>query len=282
MARWTKLGLIAGGGDLPLRVAQSCVEQQSPCFVIRLAGLAGEELSGFEGEAYSLGEAGKIIRSLKENQCDAVSMCGLVARPDFSGLSLDWRGAAMMPRIISAAAKGDGAILSVLVDTFEAEGFIVVGAEEVMASLAVGEGPISTKVPSSDDWLDIKKSVEIVDALGPFDVGQGAVVIGGQVIAIEAAEGTDAMLSRCADLRSSHEGLKHGGVLVKRPKPGQEKRVDLPTIGVMTIVNAAEAGLSGVAVEAGAALLVDSEETIAEANKRGLFLIGFTAADLER
>lgn len=280
MARWTKLGLIAGGGALPLRVVQSCLEHGAPHFVIRLAGLANNSLDAFEGETCGLGEAGKIIRLLKANNCDAVAMCGLVSRPDFSGLSLDWRGAAIMPRIVAAAGKGDGAILSVLVDTFEAEGFIVVGAEEVMGRLAVEEGAMSAISPTADDWADIRKAAEVVKALGPFDVGQGAVVIRGQVIAIEAAEGTDAMLERCAALRSSSSGVADGGVLVKRPKPGQELRVDLPTIGIRTIINAANAGLAGVAVEAGAALLVDAAEAVAEANARGLFLYGFTNDEL--
>ena len=161
MARWTKLGLVAGGGALPIRVVQSCIDCGAPYFIIRLAGMADEELEAFDGEVCSIGEAGKIIRHLKENECDAVAMCGLVARPDFSALSLDWRGAAIMPRIVAAAGKGDGAILSVLVDTFEAEGFTVVGAEEVMERLAVEEGPISQVSPTEDDWQDIKKAASV-------------------------------------------------------------------------------------------------------------------------
>jgi DUF1009 family protein len=132
--------------------------------------------------------------------------------------------------------------------------------------------------PNSVDLADIAKAAAVINALGPFDVGQAAVVAKGHVLAVEAAEGTDALLLRCSALGRAVGELS--GVLVKRPKPGQELRIDLPTLGVETVRRASEAGLRGVAAEAGVALLIDAEPTRREADARGLFVFGFTAADI--
>ncbi|HOP19548.1 MAG TPA: UDP-2,3-diacylglucosamine diphosphatase LpxI [Amphiplicatus sp.] len=281
MARWSKLGLIAGGGTLPQRIASACTRRAEPIFIVRLKGMADPALDDYDGETCSIAEAGRIIRSLKNANCDAVVLAGLVQRPDFSNLKPDWRGAALLPRIIAAAARGDGALLNVLVDTLESEGFIVVGAEEATRDLAAPGGPLGKLSPDEGQWADIRKAVAVIGALGPFDVGQGAVVASGLVLAIEAAEGTDAMLDRC---RAMSTALKGGegrkGVLVKRPKPGQERRVDLPTIGVETVRRAHAAGLGGVAIEAGAALIIDAEETREEADRLGVFVYGFEPSEV--
>ncbi|MEO0400222.1 MAG: UDP-2,3-diacylglucosamine diphosphatase LpxI [Pseudomonadota bacterium] len=279
--RWTKLAIITGGGALPLKLAAACEARGAPFYMIRLAGYADAAANALPGADLHLGEAGKLSRILKEEACDAIVMAGIVPRPDFSKLKLDWRAAALLPRLVAAAARGDGALLSVLVDAFEAEGVKVVGADEVAADLAVSGGVLGAYAPSDQNKDDMRKAAAIVKALGPFDVGQAAVAANGLVLAIEAAEGTDAMLDRCAQLPAALRGDEKSGVLVKRPKPGQELRVDLPTIGVETIRRAAAAGLAGVAVEEGRALLLDAEAAIAEADKAGLFVYGFSASDVD-
>lgn len=277
MPRWRKLGIIAGGGALPVRIASSCMHQGSDCHVVRLAGMADPALEAFPGEDCPLGAAGKIIRSLKNSGCDAVVFAGLVTRPDFSRLKPDWRGAALLPKLIAAAARGDGAILNILVETLESEGLVVIGADEIVQGMAAKAGAVGSVTPEDAHWSDIRKAAAIVQALGPFDVGQGAVVAGGHVLAVEAAEGTDAMLDRCAGLPHA---MARGGVLVKRPKPGQELRVDLPVIGPETVRRAARAGLAGVAIEAGVALIIDLAEVKTLADEAGLFVYGFTACEL--
>lgn len=276
MARWRKLGIIAGAGVLPRRLAAAAA---SP-FVIRLAGVADADFSAFANEECGVAEVGKIIRRLKEAGCDAVVLAGVVRRPDFSKLKPDWRGAALLPRVIAAAAAGDGALLGALVSVLEEEGFAVVGAEAVLTDLVAPAGAVGAHRPSAHNWSDIKKAAAIIAALGPFDVGQAAVVASGHTLGIEAAEGTDLLLQRCADLPASARGGARNGVLVKRPKPGQELRVDLPTIGVETLRRADEAGLSGVAFEAGAALLIDRDAIAREADRLGLFVYGFTPAEI--
>jgi DUF1009 family protein len=281
MARWRKLGIIAGAGVLPKRLADAATSEVGPPFVVRLAGMADEDFSSFQNVECGLAEAGKTIRSLKDAECDAVALAGVVRRPDFSKLKPDWRGAALLPRVIAAAARGDGAMLDVLVETLEAEGFLVIGAEEVFADLAAPAGAIGAASPSAENWADIKKAAAIIAALGPFDIGQAAVVASGHTLGVEAAEGTDGLLERCALLpASARGGDKRNGVLVKRPKPGQEMRVDLPTIGVETVIRIDAAGLAGIAVEAGAALLIDREAIIREADARGVFVYGFSLQEL--
>lgn len=278
MARWRKLGVIAGAGALPRLLADAAGE----AFVVRLAGVADADFDPQKSAECGMAEAGKILRVLKESNCDAVTLAGVVRRPDFSKLKPDWRGAALLPRVVAAAAKGDGAMLNVLVETLEAEGFLVVGADEVLASLAAPKGPIGAHAPTEEQWADIRKAAAIVAALGPFDVGQAAVVASGFTLAIEAAEGTDGVLARCAALpASARGGDNRNGVLLKRPKPGQELRVDLPTIGVDTVRGAHAAGLAGVAVEAGLTLVIDRDAVAQEADRLGLFIYGFTPAELK-
>ncbi len=284
MARWRKLGVISGSGVLPLRIAETCAQQGRPVHIIALQGIADADFSAFQTEVCGIAEAGKILKALGAAGCDAVTLAGVVRRPDFRHLRPDWRGARLLPSVVAAAAEGDGALLRVLVTTLESEGFGVIGAEEIVSEFAVRAGAIGAVAPNDVNLADIAKGAALVAALGPFDVGQGAVIANGFVLAVEAAEGTDAMLERCAALIDTFTAAGEGarplaGVLVKRPKPGQERRVDLPTIGVQTIVRAHACGLAGVAVEAGGAIIIDPKQSIAEADRRGLFIYGFTAAD---
>ncbi len=267
---------------MPRRLAESATGVAGTPFVIRLAGMADEDFSAFANVECGLAESGKTIRSLKQAGCDAVVLAGMVKRPDFAKLKPDLRGAALLTRVIAAAARGDGAMLSVLVETLEAEGFRVIGAEDVLADLAAPAGAVGALSPSGENWADIRKAAAIIAALGSFDIGQAAVVASGHTLAVEAAEGTDLLLERCARLpAAARGGDKRNGVLVKRPKPGQELRVDLPTIGIETVRRVDEAGLAGIAVEAGAALLIDRQAIAREADQRGIFVFGFRPAELQ-
>lgn len=280
MVRWKKLGMIAGGGALPLRAAAAAGARGEELFVIRLAGAADDALQAWPGEECAMGEAGRILRLLKEQECDAVVFAGVVRRPDFKALKVDWRGAALLPKVITAAARGDGALLNVLVETVEAEGMFVIGAEEVIREVVAEKGTMGAFFPHKEDLRDLSKAAQIIEALGPFDIGQAAVVADGLALAIEAAEGTDAMLDRCASLRAGKEVTAPCGVLMKRPKPGQELRIDLPVIGPETVRRAKAAGLRGVAVEAGVAIVIDRDEVVRLADEAGLFVYGFTPEEV--
>jgi DUF1009 family protein len=282
MARWSKLALIAGAGALPQRVAAACERRKEPLYVIRLKGVTDTAMQGFQGEDCAIGEFGKLIRTLRRESCDAVVLAGVVPRPDFKSINADWSGAALLPKMAAAALRGDGALLAAVVEAIESEGFLVVGAEEIIKELAAPKGPIGSLSPTAEQRADMRKAAAVIRAVGPFDIGQGAVVASGLVLAVEAAEGTDAMLDRVALLPANVRGAAGNGVLVKRPKPGQELRVDLPAIGVETVRRARKAGLAGIAVEAGVAIVIDAAETAAEADRLGLFLYGFEDAEVRQ
>lgn len=192
-------------------------------------------------------------------------------------LALDDGGLAMVPALLAAASKGDDALLRAVLSEHEKAGFTIIGVEAAMGELLATEGSWGACSPNATDQRDIAKAARVAAAIGALDVGQGAVVSDGVVLAVEAQEGTDAMLGRVAELPLAVRGAPHGrrGVLVKRPKPNQELRVDLPTIGLRTIEGAAAAGLSGIAVEAGRALVVRKSEVIAAADAADMFLYGF-------
>jgi hypothetical protein len=271
-----KLGLIAGGGSLPVEIAEHCLRSGRPLFVIRLKGFAGDGLDRFAGAEVGLAELGKCIKALKRAGCEAICLAGQVNRPDFSTLMPDLRGLAALPAAIAAARKGDDALLRMLVGEFEKEGFVVEGAHEVMDDLGLPEGPLGRVAPGADHAADIAHAMEVARAIGRVDAGQAAVVCRGLVLALEAAEGTDALLERVAHLPDALRGRPDAplGVLAKAPKPTQETRVDLPTIGLATVEGVARAGLAGIVGEAGALLVLERDEVIARADELGVFIVG--------
>jgi DUF1009 family protein len=274
-----KLGLIAGGGGLPAEIAERCRAAGRPYFVIRLRGFADDGTLDHPSEEIGLAELGKCFKALRREGCEVVCFAGQVNRPDFGKLKPDMRGMAALPGVIAAARQGDDALLRRILEEFRKEGFDVEGAHEAAGALTLPLGLMGRHQPLPEHRDDIERALHVARAIGRLDVGQGAVVCNGLVLAVEAQEGTDRMLRRVHELpealRGSPEHLR--GVLAKAPKPIQEVRVDLPTIGVATVRGAARAGLAGIVGEAGRLLVVDREETIAEADGLGLFILGVEA-----
>jgi DUF1009 family protein len=271
-----KLGLIAGGGDLPVALARHCRAVGRPVFVVRLRGFAGPELAAFDGAEAGIAELGRGMAALRKARCEAVCFAGKVDRPDLRAIKPDLRGLAALPGAIAAARRGDDALLAFLLREFEKDGFAIEGAHQVMQGLTLGPGPLGRCVPSAEDEGDIARALAAARAIGALDAGQGAVSCDGLILALEAQEGTDAMLDRVANLPAALRGAPGAlrGVLAKACKPGQELRVDLPTIGPRTIERAAAAGLRGVVGEAGRLLVLDRERTIERADALGLFILG--------
>ncbi|HEX3663728.1 MAG TPA: UDP-2,3-diacylglucosamine diphosphatase LpxI [Rhizomicrobium sp.] len=274
------LGIIAGGGELPRAVAQSVRESGRNIFVIGLRGAADPEIAAFPHDWISLGEAGRLFRLLRANDCTDVLFTGQVARPKLNELKTDTRGLMLLPRVIAAARAGDDALLRALMDILSGEGFRAVGVGEAAPGLLAPEGLLGRTKPDADQERDMALGVKVVRALGALDVGQSAVVCAGLVLAIEAAEGTDAMILRVPRLPRNIRGneARSRGVLVKALKPTQDGRTDLPVIGVKTIENVQRAHLSGIAVEAGRALIVDRRAVVAAADAAGIFLLGFPSS----
>jgi len=273
------LGIIAGGGDLPRAVAESARESGRSIFVVALEGSAQGWVKGFPHVWVGLGQTGKAFRALKDAGCTTVLLVGQVERPKFASIKLDAKSVLLAPRVIAAALKGDDALLRALVELFEREGFRAVSASEAAPSLVVQTGPVGRLKPDATHETDIALGFKVVRALGSLDVGQAAIVCNGLTLSVEAAEGTDAMIARVADLPEHVRGTvgKRRGVLVKAPKPIQDRKTDLPVIGIRTITNAAQVGLAGIAVEAGGALVVDRGVVAAAADKAGLFVVGVSS-----
>lgn len=274
------LGLIAGLGQLPVHVANAVQARGQDIHVIRLKGFVEPELEGFPGEIIGVAEVGKILKSLKRAGCKDVCFCGIVKRPDFAALKPDMKGMALLPKVVSAARKGDDALLRLLVDTFESEGFSVIGPDVAGGSLLAPVGTLVGLEPTGQILADLKKAAYIASETGRLDIGQGAIVCDGLVLCVEGQEGTDQMLARCAMLDPALLGTatERRGVLVKRPKPMQERRIDLPAIGVRTVEGAAKAGLAGIGFEAGGALLLEEASVRQRAEALGVFLYGFDKA----
>jgi DUF1009 family protein len=229
----------------------------------------------------ALGETGKTLKLLHDNDCSDVLLAGRVARPRFSDIKPDARSLVLLPRIIAAARKGDDALLRAVVDIFESEGFRAIGIEAAAPGLLAAAGTLGRIAPSPEDEGDIVVGVKVVRQLGALDIGQAAVICAGLTLAVEAAEGTDAMIARVAGLPDAIRGVpgRPKGVLVKALKPGQDRKTDLPVIGIQTVKNAAQACLAGIAVEAGRCLIVDRHRVIEEADRAGLFIAGFSFSD---
>lgn len=278
-----RLAIVAGGGDLPRRVAEQARRTGRNPFVVGLKGFAEATLlEEYNGPELSVGELGRLIQLMKKEGCEEMVFAGWLKRPDFSTLKLDLKGVQSLPKILAAAKKGDDALLRAVMDVFADAGFRIIGADDVLNDLLVGTGPLGVIIPDAEHWPDIRRAAEVARISGSLEIGQGAVSCAGLILAVEAQEGTDRMLARVADLPVEIRGTPdtRRGVLVKRPKPQQERRIDLPTIGAATVRGAGTAGLAGIAVEAGAALVVDRDEVARAANDIGIFIYGFTAAEL--
>lgn len=270
-----KLGILAGGGPLPGNLIEACKSSGREYFVLAFEGQADPKIIGEAPQAWvRLGAVEEAIGRLRAEQCEELVLAGPVKRPSLADLRPDRRAARFLAR--GLLSKGDNGLLGAVVRSLEEEeGFRVVGADTILADLRAVAGPFGRYTPGTDDEADIARAVDVVYHMGRLDIGQAVVIRQGIVVGVEAAEGTEALLQRCGELRSERQG----GVLVKLPKPGQEKRADLPTIGPQTVAGAADAGLAGIVVAAGATLVIDPTRVIADADATGLFVVGITPGD---
>lgn len=273
------IGIIAGGGRLPFAVADSLIAQGRKPVLFALRGFCDPAQVGrFHHHWISIGQFGALKKLLRAERCETLVFIGSLVRPALSEIRLDLGTLQVMPSVINAYRGGDDHLLSRIGGIFEQHGFRLVGIRDVAPDVLMPEGTLTRLRPDAQALADIAKGREVVAALSAFDIGQGCVVIDGHVVAVEGIEGTDAMLTRVARLRD--EGVIRAGigrgVLVKAAKRGQDLRFDLPTIGPDTVKEALTAGLAGVAIVAGNAIVAEPQAMIAAADKAGLFIEGLT------
>ncbi|WP_254813680.1 LpxI family protein [Rhodovulum sp. ES.010] len=268
------MALIAGKGALPTHLARALATQDAPFLIAQVEGAEMENPDALPVETFALERLALLFERLHDRGVDRVVMAGAITRPRLDPERIDPRTAALLPRILPMLGQGDDAALRAVVALIEEEGFAVVGADAIAPDLLPPPGVPTRAQPSPADKNDAARAANIVATLGAADLGQGAVVAQGLGLAVETLPGTDAMLAWVAAVagacRPDPGGAK--GVVYKAPKPGQDRRVDLPTIGPATVEAAARAGLAGIAVEAGGVLVLEPQETVVRADARGLFL----------
>ena len=271
------LAIICGGGSFPGAVADAVARRGRRPVMFGLKGWA--DAAVIERYAHywiPIGQAGRFFRLAKAENCREVLFIGTVLRPPITQLRLDWQTIKAMPGLVRAYRGGDDKLISGVAEIAESGGLKVVGVKDVAPEVFVPEGVLGRRQPTERDRADIARALKVIAALGPFDVGQAAIVADNNVLAVEGAEGTDNLLARIAELRRlGRVTLPPGvGVLVKAPKPGQDRRFDLPSIGPRTIENVARAGLAGLAVTAGSTMIAEPEKVTAAADREGIFFAG--------
>lgn len=268
-----KLGIIAGSTHLPRAVIESCLAQGRPFFVLALDGSCDETTTeGVEHEWVPLGALGRAMTKLKSEGVEELVLAGKVQRPKLANLRPDLKATKLLTRLGSSFFKGDNELLRTIISFLEDEGFKVVGVHEVVSELVTPEGLIGSIRPDRKAQADIELGAKIARGIGALDIGQAVIVQNGQVLGVEAIEGTDALITRCEALKIE----PHGGVLVKVKKPIQEVRVDLPTVGVATVERIAACGFAGIAIEAGSSLMLERKALAKRADELGVFVVGFS------
>ena len=274
------IAIVCGGGSLPFAVADAAIRSGRRVVLFPLRGFANPQaVAPHPHHWVRIGQAGRFLRLAHAAGCRDVVLIGSVVRPTLVQLWPDYGALPLMPRVIGLFRGGDDRLLTGVADLLTEQGLRLVGAHEIAPEIAMPSGAIGRGVPNDRDRGDIVRGLALLQATGPFDIGQAAVVADGRVLAIEAAGGTDQMLAHLTDLRDSGRIRSPAGtgVLVKAPKPGQDHRIDLPTIGPQTIEGAARAGLAGIAVVAGSAIVAEPERIAAAADRAKLFVVGVGA-----
>lgn len=268
----TKLALISGGGALPVEIARYLKQTGRPYTVIRIEGLSDAELNDHPGHTLGLGDFPRLFEILASEQAKAVAMCGYVQRPDFDAMRKDQH----LQGIQSAGRGGDDSLLRQVAKVIASQGYHIEGAHEANPDLLIGCGLQAGPDPSPEAMEDAQEAMRVAAAIGALDIGQAVVVAGRITLAVEAQEGTQAMLGRIHTLNPALRGTlaNRKGVLAKLAKPIQDLRLDMPTIGLQTIEDIAVAGLCGIVARSQALLIVDKPAVFARAAELGVFIYG--------
>lgn len=272
-----RIALIAGGGELPSRFLKACDDQSIETFVVAFKGQTDENiLKGRSHIVSRIGAAGTILESLRSHGIYDLVFLGGIRRPSLIEMRPDLRTTAFFIKL-GFKALGDDGLLTAMRKELEQEGFRIHGMQAFMQDALTAEGPLGKVKPDKAAWDDIQFGATIARAMGSMDIGQSVIVQEGLVLGVEAIEGTDELIRRCAHYR--REGRRP--VLVKRAKPQQDRDLDLPAIGPDTILLCAQAGMAGIAIEAGASIILDRQKTADLADRKKIFIVGvdFTTSE---
>jgi len=265
------LAIFAGRGQLPKMLIENCQKNGRKFFVFLLEGENYEiDYSAFNPLKLSYGEVEKFLAAVRENNIKELVFIGGVTKPNFSSLKVDKKGTILLAKILASKILGDDAVLRAVIKFFEKEGLKIIPINQLLTDLAPKKSTLSKIQPSKEELADIEIAVKAIRAMSNFDIGQSVVVAQKQIIAVEALEGTDNMILRCADLKTEYV---KDAILVKLKKSNQSSKADLPTIGVSTINNCYVSGIKGIAIQAGSTLILEKEKVVALVDELGMFLI---------
>ncbi|HSI39784.1 MAG TPA: UDP-2,3-diacylglucosamine diphosphatase LpxI [Xanthobacteraceae bacterium] len=275
------LGIICGGGAFPLAVAEGARRRGRDVVLFPLRGFADADVSAWPHVWIPFAKVGRLIAELRRHGCRDIVFIGTLLRPRLRELRVDWQTLRALPRVLKLFRGGDDHLLSGLGRLFEEQGFRVLGAHEAAPEILVPPGLLGRHAPGAAQRADADRGAHALRTLGPLDIGQGVVVVNGHIVAVEAAEGTDLMLARVAELRRLGRiaAPPRTGVFVKLAKAGQDRRFDLPSLGPRTVQGVADAGLAGLAVEAGGVIVTDLPALVRAADAAGLFVLGIEAGN---
>ncbi len=267
-----KIAIIAGSGKLPQLIIDELTKQKVPFIILAVYENADEKLLGTH-KYYRItpGQVKPILKIMSDEKVTSVVFAGYIKRPGFLSLKLDSIGLSVMARIAASKIQGDNSVLSIIAKFFEEHGLKVISPNSILPSLLTPSGILGKIKPDQDDFKDIEIGKTVLAKLSDMDIGQAVIVENSYVLGIEAAEGTDKLIMRCADLK--RETMRKG-ILVKMKKITQDKRLDLPTIGTNTVDYVYKANLRGIAVNAHSSIIINLPEVITLADKYGIFVIG--------
>jgi UDP-2,3-diacylglucosamine hydrolase len=271
------LAVICGGGSLPFAVADAVIRRGRRVVLFAIRGWADPtRVVAYPHHWAAFGQFGWFCRVAQREGCRDVVFIGSMVRPPIWHLRPDFKTLSLLPRVLHIFRGGDDHLLTGVAKIFEEHGFRLVGAHQIAPEIVMPEGPLGRERPGVRDYADIATGMALLDATSPFDVGQAVVVADARVLATEAAEGTDQMLARIAELRRNGRiaAGPRRGVLVKAAKRGQDRRFDLPSIGPQTVEGAARAGLAGIAVRAGSTVVAEAGRIGEIADRERLFVVG--------
>ncbi|MBS0242722.1 MAG: UDP-2,3-diacylglucosamine diphosphatase LpxI, partial [Proteobacteria bacterium] len=263
----------------PIEIAEAGARQGRSIHIVAIEGFAAADVARYSHERVSLGQVGRILASFRKAGVDEIVIAGAMQRPDLLKLRVDWGFFVNLPTVLKLTKGGDDSVLRRIVRFFEGHGLTVVGVQDVAPALLAPSGPLTSRSADPSMAAAISRAAALIRDLGPFDVGQAVVASSERIVAVEGVRGTDALLSDLGP-DGPGKGLGQGGVLVKLPKPGQEMRIDLPTIGPRTIERARAAQLSGVAVGAGQSIVLERARVAADADAAGIVVIGLDLPSL--
>jgi DUF1009 family protein len=268
----SSIGIYAGKGVLPIKVAQSVVDSGKEVFIIAIKGLTNKGVEKFPHRWMRFGQIGLAMKMLRKNQCEELVIIGGANIPNFFLLFPDFSGLKLFALLFRVRKKGDASIIKTIINYIEeTQGIQIIGADVYLNEFLMPKGTITKTSPDKDAFNDIELAKETCLNLGMEDKGQACVVSNGIVVAMEDINGTDYML--CKALKIDKDKVR-GGILMKTLKPIQDVRVDLPTIGINTLKLIKEIGLSGIVLQSNKAFLVDKDKVLDFANNEKLFIHG--------